>query len=493
MSTDSTAVNVEDQVPVTASAQGNYSGTQSTADTAAGETRTANRKVKQKNFVVTMLTTIVTRGVAAAGAFLLSLQLARQLPLEDFGRFSFGLTLLVALTIIARFGCDFSLLQVSGAAWHKGDIARFGAACRYALGLTFKLSALMMLSLVPVLVIIGLTSDYRVDTVAIMLMGLIPATLMYVVSAGFKSAQRPQIGAMLEMGTVSLLCGAAFFVARLMGGPQTAEFAAAMIVLASVSLCSIGYLSLRRIWGYASSTFETQQLDTQEFRRMSRDFTVIANAQVLGNWGGLFLLGILKDASEVGLYTAAIRTALIPSLLVNIVVSVCSPRLAGLYESDKHQDFRRLAQTSATAIFLFNFPILVATACFSPLLMSMFGKQFTEQTSLLTIIAVGLMIQSATALSSAILGMAKYQALVRRITVATAILSTLLSALLIYWMGALGAAIGFAIYSSSHPVVMSLAVKRELGFWPVPVNPVTILKSSRRKKPATPDNFVKNS
>ena len=137
----------------------------------------------------------MSRGVTAAGSFVLSVQLARQLPLDDFGRFSFCQTLLVALTMVARYGCDFSLLKFAGAAWHGQDSRRFADVCRYALGLTSRISTVLSVICVAVLWIALVMGWATASTMLITIVGLIPMTLIYVISSCFKSAHRSQIGA----------------------------------------------------------------------------------------------------------------------------------------------------------------------------------------------------------------------------------------------------------------------------------------------------------
>lgn len=306
-------------------------------------------------------------------------------------------------------------------------------------------------------------------TMLVMILALLPSTLIYVVSSCFKSAQRPQLGGLFEIGFISMVCGLAAALMSYLGMQMTAEGAAGLFVIICFLVGLTGLAFVYRSWLAGQHGEPKSGFDVAEFLRASHDFTVISNAQVLGNWGGLLLLGVFRDEAEVGLYSAALRTALIPSLLVNVVVSICSPRLSGLNDAGDHREFRRLARTSATGIFLINFPVLVLTICLSKPLMHLFGSSFEPHAYLLAIVAVGLMAQTLTALASSILSMAGRQRIVRRVTVMTAGLATLLSAQLIYSWGATGAAIGFAVYSTLHPVIMAIIVKRELGFWPTPL------------------------
>lgn len=394
--------------------------------------------------------------------------------------------------MLARFGCDVSLLKFAGAAWHSQDFIRYAAVCRFALSLTAKFSATLTVLVASLLCIALAWGWSTAETMLVTIVALLPMTLIYVISSCFKSAHSPQIGALFEIGSISMLCGGVAAVLGWAGIPMTAERAAAVFVILCAVVAIIGLTIVYRRWLMANVTAVHLSMDRDEFMRTSRDFTLISNAQVLGNWGGLLLLGVFHDDAEVGVFAAVLRTALIPSLLVNIVVSICSPRLSGLHETGDFDSFRRLAQRSATGIFLVNFPVLVLMACLCQPLMQLFGSKFEPHSHILALVAVGLMVQTATALASSILSMAGRHAIVRRVTLITAIAATILSAQLAYSLGALGAAIGFGLYSTLHPAIMATIVRRELGFWPMPGNFLNWFSKQRPVSSSVPAKTVEH-
>jgi len=428
----------------------------------------------------------VCRGITAAGTFALNLCLAWQLSLDDCGRIVLCLTATIALAIISRFGFDVSLLKFAGAAWHTQDTVTFTRTSRNALLVVAMISSTVMILGQGVLWMVGPERWHATTIMQTLLWALPFLSMCYVVSATFKAAHRPETGALFELGGASLMATLGIVVYATWKGEITPEIAATIFTLVAMVFCLFGIFLMRKLlWSPTAIPREDtkeapgeepadnpgQPIRLKQQVRTSADFALIAYTHLLGQWGGLLLVEYWGSAAEVAVFSAAMRVVLMPSLILNCILAVCSPRISGLHQSQDFTGMRLLVKRSALLLFFANFPILLAIALGAPWLMACFGPEYQPYGYLLSILACGQFLGTMTGMGSAALGMAGYHGIIKWIGLIVAVGSFTLTGLLVSHLGVLGAAIGGAVYTILLSLSVAIATKVHLGFFPTPAIP----------------------
>nr|WP_068260291.1 oligosaccharide flippase family protein [Rubripirellula obstinata] len=428
--------------------------------------------------------TAFCRGLSAAGTFGLNVVLARQLPLADYGNLAVCLTAVLALAIFSRFGFETSLLRFGGAAWHDDNLNAFRRVVNIALKVVTSIS-------VVVAIVIGLLLwvspfDWAAGELLRTVLIAVPfLAISSIVASGFKAAHRPEAGALFEVGGVSLLACCLVLVLPSLGYAVTAQSAAIIYVGSSIAFCAIGLLSLTLLKRYAKPTNDLTQADSpdgdfkdsnvkykevslKEYLTTSSDFLIVAGTQFLGNWSGVFFVEYFQDETAAALFSAARRTSLLPLLLLSVVVAICSPKLAGLFQASEPERFQALVHRSSLIVCAVNVPILLVMAIGAPWWMNLFGSDYQSHWILLTVMSCGQLVGAVTGIATGVMGMTGQQQLLRRISIVSAVAAVILSAVLSATMGVLGAAIAGAFYAAGQSLAVTFAVRKQLGYFPTP-------------------------
>ncbi len=459
------------------------------------------------NLLKKIFLTAFCRGLTAAGTFGLNVVLARKLSLVDYGNLAVCLTAVLALAIFSRFGFETSLLRFGGAAWYRSDFKGYRRIVQTALLVVTCISALVWcwsslgLWLVP--------SDWSVGELLPTMLGALPfLAISSIIASGFKAAHRPEAGALFEIGGASLLACLLVLLAASLDYEITAMLAARIFVGSAAAFCIVGFSFLMLLFfrhthsdrpthsgqsalvenglvqeinppsddGESEATsqepeaerLQNEPVTLKEYFLTSADFVVVAGAQFLGNWSGVFFLQFFQDESAVALFSAARRTSLLPLLLLSVVVAICSPKLAGLFQAAEMKDFRSLVHRSALVVCLVNVPVLLIMALGAPWGMQLFGSEYQSHWILLTILASGQLVGAVTGIATGVMGMVGEQQLLRKISIISAVIAVLLAAFLSASFGVIGAAIAGALYAAGQSAAVAIAVRHKIGYLPIP-------------------------
>jgi O-antigen/teichoic acid export membrane protein len=436
------------------------------------------------NLLKRIILTAFCRGLSAAGTFGLNVVLARQLPLADYGNLAVCLTAILALAIFSRFGFETSLLRFGGAAWHDDNLNAFRRVVNIALKVVTCISVFVAI-LIGLLLWVSPYDWAAGELLRTVLIALPFLTISSIVASGFKAAHRPEAGALFEIGGVSLLACFLVLGASSFGYSMTALLAAQIYVGCSIAFCVIGFVSLAFLKRHGKPSNDLSPTDSlqndatetsvkyrevslKEYLSTSSDFLIVAGTQFLGNWSGVFFVEYFQDESAAALFSAARRTSLLPMLLLSVVVAICSPKLAGLFQASQTDRFRALVHRSSLIVCAVNVPILLVMAIGAPWWMNLFGSEYQANWLLLTVLSCGQLVGAVTGIATGVMGMTGQQQMLRRISIASAVAAVFLSGILSATMGVLGAAIAGALYAASQSLAVTFAVRKQLGYFPTP-------------------------
>ncbi|MBW2322459.1 MAG: flippase [Deltaproteobacteria bacterium] len=109
----------------------------------------------------------------------------------------------------------------------------------------------------------------------------------------------------------------------------------------------------------------------------------------LFSWSDLIILGIFRPSSELGIYFAAKRTAMLLTLLLISVNAILVPVISHLYSSDKRDQLEHAYKTGTQWILILGLPVLLVILFFSNEILSLFGPGFEAARTCLVVLACG--------------------------------------------------------------------------------------------------------
>lgn len=332
---------------------------------------THSRQILAKN------TVWLTAGEVAGRAikFLFFIYVARVFGLTDFGIFSFALAFVGLFIVFAD--CGISITATRRLSLHAEAIKDF----RSMLGLKFALLAVVFFTL---LLATLLVSDEEIVRVSILLVGLytFSASFIDTLSAYYRSAERMEYEALFQLLHVILASGIA----------ATLVFLAPRIVNVSLGYAIGGMIAVAAasLFFAAQVKLEGPRIDFAYWRQLLAEawpLGLVAVAAVIYNQIDQVMLGLMRNQTEVGLYSAAFRIAVLMMLPGAMVVRSIFPRLVRSFRDDAAmlRVWRRLiAILTCLSLSLLGVGLLLA----EQILISAYGYGFTEATHIFKVLVL---------------------------------------------------------------------------------------------------------
>lgn len=205
-------------------------------------------------------------------------------------------------------------------------------------------------------------------------------------------------------------------------------------------------------------------------------FSLLAGIQVINNHIDIVVLGFFATSGEVGIYRiASVGATLVALPLVTANVAL-APKIATLYASNDRVRMQHMMTASTRYMLVFSIPIAGCLMLFgSQMLAVIFGEGFADSTILLTILALGQLVNVGFGSVSLFLNMTGHEGDTVKVVGLAAIANVVLNLILIPIIGILGAALATAI-----TIVFWNARLANLVFHRLRLQPGTV--SARRPK-----------
>ena len=381
--------------------------------------------------------------VEKGAAFLLIILLARALPTESYGIYSFIVAYLTLFQVLADFGLEADRPTILSAA----------LGLRLGLALT---SATLATLLAP------LVSGEGAAISPVVLLGC--ASLLFLAQPGFRALLRAELrlGAVFVVATftATLTLAAIFLVTHRGGGLHAVWTAYAAATWAGLGLAAFLVSRSCRIRVRVSLSLWRSLI--------SESWPVGVNLLVLmlGLRAGALVLMRTAGPDAVGLYASAARLAEATNLLGEGTMLLVFPLLARLGTS-RPDDLQAMATLTARMLAAaLCWVALVGGALADPLVMALFGDRFAAAGPVLAILLWSGPFAAVGTLYANLLVVTGHQRFLIGVNAGSAAVLILLQLFLVPRFGIEGAAIGVVVgFAAGHLLLLVPRVTRE-HIWP---------------------------
>lgn len=398
---------------------------------------------------------------AAAATFGLNVVIARMLGAEGSGVFFLAFTIVVVVATFGRVGMEnvlvrFVSINVTADKPEK-VMGIYKKAITYAAAVSFILSTLLYL-FTPWLSIELFDKPNLEGPLQIMALGVFPLALLtlhaYALqglrhTAGYISVL--SLWVPLTTAVLSLLWIHDYGIT---GAGYSYLFATNLTLV-------IGWL----LWRRASTAFRqnTPKFSTEELLNTSFPLYIANILSMILTWAPLLMLGIWESSANVGIYNAAIKTALLTSFILISVNSIAAPKFASLYQKNDMKALGDVSRGTTKLMIILASPILVVFILIPEWILLLFGEEFQQGSTVLMILAVGQFINVATGSVGYLLQMTGHERLVRNTLFFSTLLLVVLSIMVIPVYGMVGAAVVSAVMLAVQNIIMMLLVWKYLN------------------------------
>ena len=239
-------------------------------------------------------------------------------------------------------------------------------------------------------------------------------------------------------------------------------FLVSIMFLNIIFICCIFKLSFFNREIYANSFIEVKKLAVY-----SVDFMMTNVLWQLSNFLIIFLLSVFSVPESLGVYSVALRVALLVSFVSFSLNKVISPNISKYHLSDRKSDLFKMINISYLLSLSFVTPACLILIMFPSFILGYFGDEFTSASPILVVLALGQMIASITGINSFLLQMTGNQKIMKKLTFKCVSISAVLGIPLVYFFEAYGAAIAYSGNLILISLVTTYYVYKKLGYSPL--------------------------
>ncbi|MFI5136135.1 MAG: polysaccharide biosynthesis C-terminal domain-containing protein, partial [Chitinophagales bacterium] len=177
----------------------------------------------------------------------------------------------------------------------------------------------------------------------------------------------------------------------------------------------------------------------------------------------IIALGSLRGAKDTGVFAIASRLSDLEGYMLFAMNVVLAPIISKLYAENKMEELQKIISNSLRVGFLFSLPVIIGFLFFPAFFLHFFGDEFGSGKFALILLTISQVVNFSTGSVGYMLTMTGNQKTAIRLLFLCALLTTLLSVLLIPDLGVNGAAIAAAVNNVVLNVLMAVAVYRKTG------------------------------
>jgi O-antigen/teichoic acid export membrane protein len=294
-----------------------------------------------------------------------------------------------------------------------------------------------------------------------MLLGVINVFLGQVLS-GYKDVARRTFITNFVGSPLTMILTIAFVTA----GFGLRGYVAAQVL----SALGVAVLLLIVVWKLTPHAARSFSLQVPVFEKEVVSFSAVALGMSLVEFvmaqADKILIGLYLNARALGIYAVAATLIGFVSIILDSVNQIFSPSIAHLHACRKVDLLGRIYQSLTKWILGLTMPLAAVMIIFASSLMRIFGHEFELGWSVLVIGTVGQLVNCAVGSVGHLLLMSGNQGRLVKVQSAMAVLTILLSGLLIPRWGLVGAAVASAAANAGANLWCLLEVRRRLGVFP---------------------------
>lgn len=409
---------------------------------------------------------LLLKAVSALLALISSVVLARLLGPSGYGIYSYAVAVATFLTVPAAFGLPNLIVREVAVYRAHRRWGEMRGLLRWSMRRVFAASLIL-----AALAAAGVQAfEQQIDGPTAILVGLliVPVASLGFLGQSFLRGLRRVVLAQVPDSLVrpSLFLGVIVLWALLAPDRLEATSAVWASVLAwGVALAVMGFLVGRHRPPEVLDAAAV--VESKRWLRGAIPLFLIGAMNYLNIRTDILMLGVLRDAADVGLYRVAMRGAELMMLVLSVVGMVLQPIFASLHARGERVRLQRLVTIGARVTLGLSLPLgLLFIFVGRPLVAFAFGEEFREAAPPLAILSVGQLVSVSMGSVGPLLVMTGHE---RRaaLAIGMGVLTDIgLNALLIPVYGPIGAAVATAVSMAVWSGLLALTVHRVLRLRP---------------------------
>ena len=390
-----------------------------------------------------------------------SILIARLLGAKLMGAFFLGITVLNILSAFARFGLDQGLLKFVSISLAEVNYVKAKRFIIFSIKIVIITSGILavFLYLSKGILSIHIFHDKVLKTVFSFIALILPFFSLYtLLTETLKAFKRIAVVVFSQNFIFPIISILAFLILYFLGLHLKAALTAYFIASLFTFLIVCFFYKMLLV-----NTPKAQiNINKKELFSVSIPMYWSSIMALFMSWTDIVMLGVFQTTREVGIYTAAAKTAAFVAFFLVAVNHILPPIAAQLYNKGDIKELESIARHTARWNLIFSLLVTSVFFLFGKEMLSLYGKEFVIAYIPLLLLSFGQIINAGVGSVGYILAMTGFQNKLAYITTTAAILNVALNAVLIPLFSIKGAALATGISLSIWNLIIAYFVYKDV-------------------------------
>lgn len=397
-------------------------------------------------------------------AFFLNIALTRYLSPDQVGYFFLSQAIIVIFAVVARQGFDNALVRFIAGYNVSGEAPLVAGIYRYAL-----------MRIIPALIILtfllwlasGFISVWVFDkpllscALAVGSLAVLPISIAQLHGFCLQGKKSIVFALLFQSALLTLLASLIIWYAEPKDAFQAMagySFSAVIVLLFSIIVWFRHGLTSLPVFPCEEKKLVTKSINS---------LFIISLLSQAALWSAPLIIGAFGSASDVALFSIALKSATVVSFILIAVNSIAAPKFAEAYKKYKLCEVRVIFRNSTQIMILAALPLIIFMLIYAEWLMGLFGKEYVEGADVLRILAIGQFINVITGPVGFLLQMTGHEKTLRNNFFISSLIMIVGCFIVVPLYGVFGGAIVVALSMTSQNLLCFFQVKKKLGFSPI--------------------------
>jgi len=371
--------------------------------------------------------------------------LTRLLGAEQFGLYKVAVTAGEIAAGFALLGMEYAMVRFVSLFASRGDMERLRGTLQVGMGLVALSSLLIGAGLFALATPLALYMFHEPRLIPLLRLAslIVPfLTLSRVLASatrGFNKMQYATGAQQIAQPLIRLILIAPLVLIGLTAGKAMIPYIVGVFATCALLLYFLDHLfPLRR-------PLQTARRDARGLMLFSLPAYFSTLLDTFGPNLQTVLLGSLNTIATVGIFAAAAQVSMASSMFNQSIGTTSSPIVSELHGQGDREQMAHFYQTTTKWMFTANLPVFLIVLLLSEPILAIFGKEFVEGSTALTILALANLVIAAAGISDGVLAMTGNTPVKLANSAAQAVFTIGLGFMLIPRWGALGAAVSVLV------------------------------------------------
>ena len=388
------------------------------------------------------------------------------LGIKAWGIFALSLIVLQVSAVVSRLGMDIALLKFTAEYITKGELEQLKKIYKEILYIIIPFSIVVSVAtyiISPILSTKIFHKSYLTQHFRVMSFFILPFVLLWIHAEAIRGLKKIKQYMLLQQTGISIIASLFFLMMQNFLKNTFAPIVSYGISITILTIIAVNlfnkYINKLKV---TTTNFTSDNISRKHLLKVSIPMLLSSSLFLLMGWIDSIMLGIFKNAEDVGTYYILFKTTMLINIALAAVNTIAAPKYVEFYSKGDRNGLIKIVQRSTIMVTILGFLIFSFLLLFSKEIFEIFKIKKAKSMSVFLILSIGQFIGAIFGSSCYTLQMIGFQSYHQIIMFIGVFVNFILDYLLIPNYGTVGAAFASMISIISWNFLCSFKLNKIL-------------------------------